>query len=212
GSTLVAFWGAFAYMLTTQHHVLTANAPTGSTVLHSESAGAIVADQFKGGYAVLSWNPGLHRIKSNTGCGAGEAFTVTLEEATWRDFTVATDLTLYINEYRDVRMAHLEPLHQGFSTFVCVPLFDVTADYYFWGQTWGACLGMGNAAMGETSSERGVYFYLDGSVICQTEEVAGPGQAFQYAGEMLPYTGPKVAGVGVDVTNAMIFYNLHIKP
>lgn len=207
---LTAYWGALTYMPTTEHGVLTANVAIGDRVLHCTSVAAITANQFKGGYVVLSWNPGFHRILGNTAAGAGVAFTITLERPVWRAFTVATDCTIYPNEYDDVRAAHNVPAHQGHSTFVGVPLFDVTAARYIWLQTWGPCVGMGVAAQGAAVGERAVYFYGDGALINQTEMVAGPGQALQYAGELLPYTGP--AGAPVDVTNAMIFYNLRIKP
>jgi hypothetical protein len=210
GNGLTALWGALTYMPTTEHGVLTADAPAGSTVLHCTAVGTVVADQFKGGYAVLSWNVGAHRIKSNTGAAPAGAFTVTLEDATWRDFTVATDCTLYTNEYHDVRCALGIPEYQGHSTFVGIPLINVTNAYWCWLQTWGPIPGMGVAAQGAAVGERACYFYGDGAVINQTEMVAGPGQALQYAGELLPFTGP--ASSPVDVTNAMIFMNLRLKP
>ncbi|MBA7636620.1 hypothetical protein ES703_44241 [subsurface metagenome] len=212
GNAVTEWYGLFTFMPTTEIHVLTVNAPVGTTVLHSLSIAAIAADKYKGGYAVCSqpWDM-IGKIKSNTGCGAGEAFTITLEEPIWRQMTTATSCTLYTSEYYDVRtiVGHAE--YPGFGTFVGVALRTFQADYYGWLQTWGPCPVMGQGPAGALTGERGMYFWMnDGSVINQPTVGAGPDFALQYAGELLPFTGP--VGATHDLLHSKIFLNLHIKP
>lgn len=211
GVALSQWWGCFTYMPTTEVHVLTENAPVGTTVLHSISIAAITADKYKGGYAVCSqpWDM-IGKIKSNTGCGAGEAFTITLEEPIWREMSTATSCTLYTSLFHDVRMVMGHAEYPGFTTVVGVPLRDFTADYYGWFQTWGPCPIMGQGVAGALTSERGMYFWLDGSVINQPTEGAGPDFALQYAGDLLPFTGP--VGDTHDLLHSKIFLNLKILP
>ena len=64
---------------------------------------------------------------------------------------------------------------------VCVPLIDVTANYYFWGQTWGPAMFVaGGTAPGRTSSYRDVVFATDGSVLDASDVATGLNQRAGY--------------------------------
>ena len=209
GNALTQHYAAYCNMPTLEHANITVNAPVGTRVLHCVAVGAVLANQFKGGYAVLSWPGGVHRIRSNTAAAPLGAFTVTLEDVTTLPFTAAgTDCTLYTNEYHDVRSALFDGTVQGDVTFVGMPLMAVPAGNWCWLQTWGPCLGMGVANFGAIESQRAAYFWRDGAVVNQSGQAWAIGQCLQYAGDVLPFTGP----VAHDITNAMIFMNLKLKP
>ena len=70
-------------------------------------------------------------------------------------------------------------------TMVGVPLIPVTANYYFWIQTWGPCFGTAMSAIpGAAANDRDIYFNSDGALINGLAATLG----MQRAGFLLPNT------------------------
>lgn len=185
--------------------VVTAAVAGGFTLDSLDTTSAHVADFFADGYAALTIGSKirLYRVKSNT--AAGTSTTLTLYAPL--KYTCASSGTIMIvpNIYSDVSR-----VHGGGDTkaaTVCVANFaPITAAYYFWGQTWGPCMGTMSDAPGSTGDgtyEDRLVFSYDGSV--KLEPAATTDTYNQRAGTNMMYMTD-------TQLNYLIFYNLEISP
>jgi hypothetical protein len=144
-----------------------------------------VADWWKNGYiSVEGYGPWYSKITAST-ASDGSTITITTEAAT--DAAVETDkVSLYRSPYAAVtRGMTLGATTAKIMTIVCVPPIAVTAEYYFWGQTWGPCGGCPVAFMGDSEYERDLVFQdTDGAVGTATSRIAD-GKGYQKAGWIL---------------------------
>ncbi|GAG30969.1 unnamed protein product, partial [marine sediment metagenome] len=113
----------------------------------------------------------------------------------------ADSCDVYHNPYNNVRIS-TGLITSEFEGKVCVPLIDVQLGFYFWGQTWGPCLGIAAAGggIGAAVNERGVYFQEDGAIGLFTD--GSITSINQYAGFMLQNTTP----------GDSLFYMLQLAP
>ena len=97
----------------------------------------------------------------------------------------ADSCDVHHNIYNNVTTRAGGPVGSSSQSAVCIPLIDVTLGNYFWGQTWGPCLGIAHAVggLGAVASESGVWFSDDGSIATQAE--CSGTVLSQYAGFML---------------------------
>ena len=105
----------------------------------TNSTTAITANQYAGGYLWVDNEGRAYKIKSHPAESTGSgSIVITLED----DDTLIVALTagtstcgLRVNQYEDVIVNPTTPT--GVPVGVC--LGAITADYYFWLQTWGPC-------------------------------------------------------------------------
>lgn len=124
------------------------------------------------------------KIKSSTASN-GTSVTLTLYRPLTNALANGDGLEICRSQYAEVD----ETVAVASSTkmsIACVPHMLVTAQYYFWGLTWGMCtLAATIGTMGNTASSRQVYFnHNDGTIL--TEEEAGFVAGAQPAGYLLP--------------------------
>ncbi|MBA7637664.1 hypothetical protein ES703_45310 [subsurface metagenome] len=169
---------------------------------------APVVNEYKGGYfaafdaAALLPTINALRIKDNDApVGANTLFH--LQDPLTRALRIAgaDSCDVYHNIYNNVETS-LGSIRSEFESKVCVPLIDVTINNYFWGQTWGPCLGIAADAggIGAVANERGVYFQEDGAIGIFTH--GSITSINQYAGYMLQNTTP----------GDSLFYMLQLAP
>ena len=182
---------------------LSATAEAGAyTVVTADTTAAHILDFFAGGWVYLrpaSANQQLYRIRSNT--AAGTSMTLTLWEPL--KFEAASGGTIWVipSIY-----SNLQRVHGGGDTkagFPCVPIRTVTASYYFWGQTWGPCMGTPSQGDMAGSYERDLVFSYDGSI--RNTPAKGANSYFQKAGHSLLYQTDAQ-------TNGLCFFMLQISP
>ena len=169
---------------------------------------APVVNEYRGGYfaafdgaAVLPAIT-LLRIRDNDApVGANTLFH--LQDPLTRALRIAgaDSCDVYHNPYNNVE-TRTGSIRSEFESTVCVPLIDVTINNFFWGQTWGPCLGIAAAGggIGAAANERGVYFQEDGTIGLFTD--GSITSINQYAGFMLQNTTP----------GDSIFYMLQLAP
>lgn len=175
---------------------------------------APVVHEYRGGYfcafdaaAVLAAVT-LLRVRDND-APVGANTTFHLKDPLTRQVRIAgaDSCDVHRNIYNNVSGRAGPPAGGPYQSAVCVPLIDVTALWYFWGQTWGPCLGIAHAGggIGAAANERAVYFANDGSIGLQSD-VVGTVDC-QPAGFMLGETR-SAAGVAGD----SIFFMLQLAP
>lgn len=103
----------------------------------------------------------LYRIKSSEAAVGGFA-TLTLKEPLRVQVEASTWITAWPSIYSDVRGISV-PFGASTSrrSLVCLPLIPITADYYFWGVTWGPMFGICGYTAGRNDRDREVYYQED---------------------------------------------------
>jgi len=195
--------------------LLAAVAPVGATTVTIVTGAAVVAaHEFAGGWfaafdglAALPTQT-LLRIKDND-APVGVNTTFYLKDPLTRQVGIAATDTndVYRNIYNNVTGRAGGPVGASSQSAVCIPLIDVTLGNYFWGQTWGPCLGIAHAGagLGAIAGERGVWFSDDGTIATQAE--CASGVLSQYAGYMLGETRNQAGALGDS-----IFFMLTLAP
>ncbi len=145
------------------------------------------------------WTAGTsqHRIIKSSTASNGTSVTITLYHPTTVLAATGTGLEICQSLYAQVdsMTAHA---HAGFLTVAGIPLMLITAEYFFWAQTWGICSPAAYVGdMGETTGSRTVYWYVDGTIQCEEEGAWVAGR--QKAGVLIPDTAPGGAGTGQTV-------------
>ncbi len=162
--------------------------------------GSATLDEYKGGYITV-WTTTVQillRIKGND-ASDGVNTVLHLTDPLLSDVSLATYTNMHSNLYRNVGRGGAGIAYRS---FVCIPLIDVTINYYFWGLTWGPAIATAHTGSGQGSGvrERNVYFQDDGSIDIPSR-VSGNTDA-QPAGFLLP-----------DTTNGDdIFFMLQLAP
>jgi len=123
--------------LTTEDTVTVAHG-VGTRVVTITASG-VTANQFAEGYLVVDEGTGAgetYKIKSNTASDANNLVQVELYDGLATAWSTSnTDITIISSPYNGVIVCPTD----GIILPVGVPLISVTANYYFWGQTWGPC-------------------------------------------------------------------------
>lgn len=169
----------------------------GSRTLVINDTGA-AADRPAGYYAngkIEIWNAvvaeHMHRIIKDSTVGNGTSITLTFYYPLTYAVPNATGGEICRSIYAEVDQtdASADPLRRSVA---CVPVMGpITADYFFWGQTWGMCTiaAGGHGSLGEVDEDRDVYFQTSDSTIQTTQRFAGIGgstSSQQRAGYLLP--------------------------
>lgn len=114
--------------------------------VRTADAGAHAADFFAGGWAVLTVGSVIReiRIRSSTATADDDAgfVTLTLWEPLALEVAQNSQLQVFPSHYGLVGSAHTPGTGGPEWVVVCVPIIPVTAEHYFWGQTWGPCYGI----------------------------------------------------------------------
>jgi len=216
GSALRSAWGAQTYNAFSsdgdrETNTIGVAATAGATTLTLTAVGTVTTDMFAGGYACINWEMSYYRIISNTNAAPGGTFEVTLDEALEQNIDVASIVSLYRNLYADVRLLEGAGTHPLWASTVGIPMRTVQTGYHFWAQTWGPCVGIGVDFIGQDASERGLYFVANGGLVTMSAVHASNNRpANQYAGYLLPYTGP--GPTGVDQPGGLIHFMLQLSP
>lgn len=149
-------------------------------------------DAYKDGYVWImgaAGDPGkheFHRIKRNDK-GNGSYVRLYLFEPIQNSQDTPW-ITAYPNIYSNVVMDYPN-IPTGKMGIVSVPLIPVTANYHFWGLTWGPMWTTAyDATPGALDNDREVYFRLPGGTITLTREFDLTTVCFQRAGFILPNT------------------------
>lgn len=154
-----------------------------------DTNGVVAENELAGGYFVTH-NPTIQirGIEGNTG-GAETAIRVYLDAPiTSADTTPYCEIML--NPYLYVQQAAAGPW-LTFTSVMCVPNDDITALNYFWGQSWGPCWvspGSDWESIGDTLSERTVYFTPDGTVNAPITLTNPDAVGYQRAGFLIEET------------------------
>jgi len=156
----------------------------GKTITVVDATGTL--NQYKDGIlTIFTTHTQILRIKSNTSTSGGYV-TLTLKDPLLYDVASGTFCGWYPNIYGNV----FTPWQAGtgFYPFVSVSLIIVTANYHFWGQTYGFCHGVPNTdPFGTSTNERDLYFHIDGSLMLASQATVGT-ISKQRAGYLLPFT------------------------
>lgn len=186
-------WSCYSDAANVEDNTIGAAGTATDTYITCTAVGTVTPDMYAGGYALIRWEFSYYRILSNTGATAGNPFTVYLDHPLWEDINVASLVTLYKNPWADTRiLTGGSPL---WASTVGIPPRDVDILNYYWAQTWGPCGGVLVIDCGAGESERGLYFVAEGALLTQSGLDPNANQpANQYAGFLLPYTGPGPAG------------------
>jgi hypothetical protein len=127
-----------------------------------------------------------HRTVKSSTASNGTSVILTLYQPLTNALADGDGLEICRSVYAEVDQTNLVVTPEK-KSIACVPLKLVTAEYYFWGQTWGACTIAVTGACGTTNNLRQVYFnHADGTI--RTADVAGYADGNQPAGYMLPDT------------------------
>lgn len=143
------------------------HAAGGYTLLVLDTNANHTEDWFAGGWVWVystSWVPQWLRVRSSTAQAAtGTSVTLTLWDPIIEAIADTRSVTVYPSIYSKVQR-RLAAGSEHAAT-VCVPPIRVTAGRYFWGQTWGPCVGVPNIAVpGVNPNERNLVFNFDGSL------------------------------------------------
>lgn len=153
-----------------KHVPVTASAVTAASVGASTitaTVASVAASSYKDGYIIQQNSPWTQnsklRIKDNT------TTVFTLKEPLVLAVGASDTMLFSRNMYSDVGMIVTNGTGKEYMSWVAVPLLGITAEYYFWGQTWGPCCvqyGEGTTHRpGETASERAFSFDYYGAAI-----------------------------------------------
>lgn len=134
----------------------------------------------------------MYHIKGNEASLGGQV-VLHLHDAVYSPMGAGSAISVHKSIYSNCIMLgeSYAPGVRGFRTVVCIPLICAPSGEYFWGQTWGPCMGAW------ASTEPGSAEYLreldfspfDGALILHSQ-VAGYGLTIsaQRAGYVLPHT------------------------
>ena len=168
--------------------VIGATAVGSKTVVINDTNTAHGVDYWANGKAEIWASPAPavfqhRRIKSSTASN-GTSVTLTLYYPLTNALADGDGLEICRSQYAEVDQAPGDA-NATSKSIACVPQMLVTAEYYFWGLTWGICtIAAYGGAMGSAANSRQCYFHQDGTI--QTEEEAGWVAGKQPAGYLLP--------------------------
>lgn len=129
-------------------------ATVGAKVIKVLLEASVAANLFDDGLLTIEDSTGAgycYRIKSNKAGGSAVATPceLTLYDPILAVLSATTVLSLTVNKWQDVVVAPVDEK----STYVGVPLIDITEEYYFWAQTRGYAAVMADDANGPKGGE-----------------------------------------------------------
>jgi len=148
-------------------------------------------DIYKGGFVWVmgsGGDPALHQFLRITHNDASNGTYVRAYLEQKPLSTIATPwITAYPNIYSNVQCTY-NTMPDPLATVVCVPLIAVTANHYFWGQTWGPVwITAYSVTPGAAGAHRDVYWRYGTIFLAHEAEAVGT-YSPQRAGYILPYT------------------------
>jgi len=165
-----------------------------------------VADWFAEGYAFLTVGSIIYqaRIRKNTAGHATTAVVFSLYNPLPLAVAAGSQIQVFPSIYSAVVSCHpASGGNDGQKVKVCMPIVPVTKSYYFWGQTWGPCMGIPSEAFPRGTYEADLVFSSDGSVKLRADWSAN--NINQHAGYRIPHYTE-------DPTGALIYFQLEIAP
>jgi len=121
--------------LTAGSKVLTANSTAGA----ASAAADLFADGFLG-VAVGSGSGHVYQVKSHTAAASNASFTINLHDPLKVAINSQSSLGLIQNLYKNVVVS---PASMQTGITLGITPTAITANYYFWLQTWGICAALG---------------------------------------------------------------------
>ena len=161
----------------------------------------------------------MHRIKSSavattigriTTLTTDEGFvTATLYEPLKYRIPASTWQTSWANPYKTVKAKA-----NGRQSIICQPLRNITAERYFWGQTWGPCFGQQHSTkLGLANGDRMCYYKSDGSLASSKDVTYTTGSVHeQLAGYLITCTRAWTNESGGSEGGGDQFYCLMLSP
>ena len=131
---------------------ITAAAAQFATQVTYTAVGTITSNQYQDGFLCVVNDAGegiQYKIKSHPAIAAAASGVITLYDGILTALTTSSDIMLIPSLYKDVR---LNP--NTICKTVGVPPIPVTADYFFWTQTWGQALVLCGDSLGNAATER----------------------------------------------------------
>lgn len=178
---------------------LTIQGEAGAYTLSVPDAAGAAGDYAEGWIVIFTTPLQMKRIRTNDATAAGEV-VLYLYEPLDAVAIIGTWVTGYPAIYRNVQSPPAPD--PDYISFVIVPIMNVTALRWFWGQTWGPCYGVaGGTVPGSAANHRDLYFSTAGNLLPYGDGASGIGG--QYAGYLLPRTS---LGSGDQ------FYMLQLQP
>lgn len=159
-------------------------------ILDTGAAADRPVDYYRGGWIVLFVAGGVVQMCGidHSTVGNSTSITLTLANPLTTLTPASTFVTVHPSIYRNVRPGM--SVNSGFETFVCIPLIEVTSEYFFWGQTYGPCYAIPHGTPpGANANERDMYFHIDGSIDLAENFAIGATNSHQRAGYILSLTG-----------------------
>ena len=120
-------------------------ATTGATTVTISAGSAVTALEYDEGYMGISKGTqggSVYRIKKTPTISSAGTGSLTLYDALHKDLAASDEVGLIRNIYKNVIVASMALA----GIPVCVPMVDVTAGGYFWGQTYGPAAPVNEAA------------------------------------------------------------------
>lgn len=169
-------------------------------VVINDATATHLANYWANGKIEIWWPSGVepqHRIIKSSTASVGGVVTLTLYHPLTTTVPTGTGVEVCQSLYAqaDAMSGHADA---GLVTIVGAQSMLVTAEYFFWTQTWGiATVEVYLQDVGELAGSRTVYWYVDGTL--QTEEMAPFVAGRQKAGVLIPDTAPGGANTGQTV-------------
>lgn len=164
----------------------------------------------------------MHRIKSSaaatttgqtTELTTNEGYVAaTLYEPLRYAIPASTWQTSYVNPYKTC--VAKTGTYGTKRSIICQPLRDVTATYYFWGQTWGPCFGQRHGShIGRADLDRTLFYHTNGAVMSARSVNFTSGQPLpQIAGTLISCTRAWTNESGGSEGGGDQLYMLQISP
>ena len=135
-----------------RENTITVAAAQFATQVTYTAAGTITANQYQDGFLCVADGAGegiQYKIKSHPAIAAAATGTITLYDGIITALDTTSDVILIPSLYKDVLLNPDVVLKT-----LGVPPIPVTADYFFWTQTWGQAMVLCGDTLGDAATER----------------------------------------------------------
>jgi len=186
GEALTRFLAGYNHTQWPIDGVLTIQGEADAYTLSVPDAAGAAGDYDEGYITIFTAPMQFKKIRTNEGTAAGEV-VLHLYEPLDAVAVIGTHVTGYPAIYRNVQSPPAPA--PDYISFVVVPIRNVTALRWFWGQTWGPCYSVADSVPpGEAGNHRDVYFATSGNLLAAGTPPGYAAYGMQRAGYLLPRT------------------------